>query len=90
MDPEVQQHYQQTTEFDSDPAQHKTQEPGEAQHTSKQTDNQNIPNERVREYDHREPLYQRHGFVHHHAEQVQVLLTLYVKNDFLDSLNLYV
>lgn len=79
MESEVPQHYQQTTEFDSDQVQlYKTSQEttAEGSHATKQSDNQNhnIPNERVREYEHREPLYQRHGFVHHHAEQVQVLL----------------
>ncbi|KAI4461048.1 partitioning defective 3 related [Holotrichia oblita] len=78
MESEVPQHYQQTTEFDSDQVQlYKTSQDATADmsHATKQSDNQNhnIPNERVREYEHREPLYQRHGFVHHHAEQVQVI-----------------
>ncbi|KRT85973.1 PDZ domain-containing protein, partial [Oryctes borbonicus] len=77
MEPEVPPYYQQNTEFDSDHAHSKplSESLAETLHASKQSDNQNqnMSNERVREYEHREPLYQRHGFVHHHAEQVQVI-----------------
>lgn len=57
--PEVQQ-YQQTEEHS---------EPQQNDNGNTQVD----ANREERVQEHREPIYQRHGYVHRHAEQVQVL-----------------
>lgn len=67
------QHYQQQSEFDVDNHAHHHQpknSENEENYLQKNPDNNNLP-ERSQEIP-REPLYQRHGFIHHHAEQVQV------------------
>nr|XP_022910657.1 partitioning defective 3 homolog isoform X2 [Onthophagus taurus] len=70
MEPEVPQHYHQTGEFEE--AQKSTEQLNESSNSTQhsQGSDSKSQNERVERV---EPLYQKHGFVHHHAEQVQVI-----------------
>lgn len=71
------QHFQQTEEpgHDNYPH-HRVQQENENVH-SQPVDTNHNPNERIQEQQQllqqREQIYQRHGFVHRHAEQVQVI-----------------
>lgn len=75
MDFNSHDHFQQTEEFNHD------NYPVEQENDTQTVDVNHNPNERMQEQmmqqqqqQQREQIYQRHGFVHRHAEQVQVIM----------------
>lgn len=70
------QHYQHTNEFDGDLNHQHLHENGNYGSPNQKALEMEVSSER-KPHEH-EPLYQKHGFLHRHAEQVQVNLGMFL------------